>query len=162
MTMGRAGFSSRPAAGQARSRKPLRLRRNIVSRSMQLERPWVLTFFFLTDLRSAPGTTDRSCSCRRCLRRSCPAEGVSRHTRYARRPARSARESTLHAFRIAQVEFRPSRKRPLPGRAGLSAGFLEGPANGHHFTDRLHLGGQARVSLSGILERQNAAILVTT
>ena len=54
-----------------------------------------------------------------------------------------------------------SRWHPLPDRAALLQRLLLGAADGHHFADRLHLGGQAVVGAGELLEVE-ARILVTT
>ena len=58
-----------------------------------------------------------------------------------------------HAFRVAQIELLvQTANAHFQTAQGFLQGFLEGTADGHDFTDRLHLSGQARVSLREFLE----------
>ncbi|RMU21617.1 hypothetical protein ALP35_05604 [Pseudomonas savastanoi pv. glycinea] len=58
-----------------------------------------------------------------------------------------------HAFRVAQVQLRiETANADFQAAQGFLQGLLESAADGHDFTDRLHLSGQTRIRLGELLE----------
>src|SRR5690606_10422439 len=58
-----------------------------------------------------------------------------------------------HAFRVAQVQLRvQTAHADFKAAQGFLQGFLESPADGHDFANRLHLGSQACIGFRELLE----------
>ena len=67
-----------------------------------------------------------------------------------------------HAFRVAQVELLvQTANADFQTAQGFLQGFLESTADGHDFTDRLHLSGQARVSLGNFSKAKRGSLVTT-